>query len=245
MRCMSERQLHDEAMFLTLTFSDTHLPAGGSLDHRLFQLFMKRLRKHAKKKISFYMCGEYGPELGRPHFHACVFGFRFADCVRFKKVSTGVLYRSPTLEKLWPLGHSSIGDVTYESAAYVARYVCEKITGDSAVGWYQRVDPVTGEIHELVPEYNRMSLRPPIGANWMRLFWQDVGADGTMVYQGKEKKIPKYFERMMKSLAQFEDLEYRRELQARLCSSEATDERLAVAETVAKARLSLGKRGNL
>ena len=40
---------------------------------------MKRLRKRAGSDVRFYMCGEYGPENWRPHYHALLFGFDFAD----------------------------------------------------------------------------------------------------------------------------------------------------------------------
>ena len=79
------------------------------------------------------MCGEYGEDFSRPHYHALLFN---CFCPDRKKHSTGdsgsVIYTSEALTKLCPFGLSSIGDVTFESAAYVARYVMKKITGDAA-----------------------------------------------------------------------------------------------------------------
>ena len=83
-----------------------------------------------------------------------------------KEASGATLYRSDTLESLWTYGFSSIGDVTFESAAYVARYVMKKVTGDAAESHYTVVDPETGEITVRTPEFNKMSLRPGIGAGW-------------------------------------------------------------------------------
>ena len=72
-RCMHEAQLHERNSFVTLTYKGD-VPDEG-LRYRDFQLFMKRLRKYASgQQIRFYMCGEYGDEKGRPHFHACLFG---------------------------------------------------------------------------------------------------------------------------------------------------------------------------
>ena len=91
------------------------------MDYRHFQLFMKRLRKEfAPTNIRFYMCGEYGEDFSRPHFHACLFNCFFGDRKRIPGGASGSpLYRSDILERLWPFGYSSIGDVTFESAAYV------------------------------------------------------------------------------------------------------------------------------
>ena len=61
-----------------------------------------------------------------------------------KKHSTGdsgsVIYTSETLAKLWPFGFASIGDVTFESAAYCSRYIMKKVTGDLAESHYETVD---------------------------------------------------------------------------------------------------------
>jgi len=129
-RCMHEAQLHDRNCFITLTYDEAHVPAGFSLRYRDFQLFMKKLRKFAGHPVRFFMCGEYGGEHSRPHFHACLFGFDFPDKVQFKRVGGGaVIYRSSVLERLWLQGFSTIGAVTFESAAYVARYVMKKLDG--------------------------------------------------------------------------------------------------------------------
>jgi len=58
---------------------------------------MKRLRKHySGRTIRYYMCGEYGENMGRPHYHAVFFNLRFADQLYFK--SSGGF-------KLYPPGH--------------------------------------------------------------------------------------------------------------------------------------------
>jgi len=136
-RCVHESQLHKENCFITLTYAPEHLPQNSSLDYRDFQLFMKRLRKRfTGKSIRFYMCGEYGENFGRPHFHACIFGHNFDDLKLWKTQNDVPLFRSKTLEELWPFGHSSVGTVTFESAAYVARYIMKKVTGDAAAEHY-------------------------------------------------------------------------------------------------------------
>ena len=138
MRCLHEASLYDRNAFITLTYDDSHLPPGGSLSYPDFQRFMKRLRRRIGSKVRFYAGGEYG-EQGtiRPHFHACLFGYDFPDKVFFKRSASGdKLYTSKLLESLWPYGISSVGDVTFQSAAYIARYCVAKRTGDAAKSWY-------------------------------------------------------------------------------------------------------------
>lgn len=133
-RIMHECSLYESNLFLTLTYSDEHLPHRGVLVKRHFQLFMKRLRKHfANRLIRFYHCGEYGSLTQRPHYHAILFNVDFPDRVLHSKNGRGEsLYESATLAKLWPYGQATYGEVTFESAAYCARYCVKKVTGQLA-----------------------------------------------------------------------------------------------------------------
>ena len=117
-RMMHEAQLVDEKCFITLTYDDEHLPADGSLRKSDFQKFMKRLRKeYSDRRISYFMCGEYGEENHRPHYHAVLFGVDFEDVQVLRKRHRGKLGRtSAILGRLWGLGFSSVGSVTTESS---------------------------------------------------------------------------------------------------------------------------------
>lgn len=224
---MHEASLYERNCFLTLTYDDDHVPAGGSLQYRDFQLFMKRLRRaHPQVRIRFYMCGEYGEQLSRPHYHACLFNFDFADKVPL----TSQLDRSPELERLWPYGLSSIGEVTFESAAYVARYIVDKITGDQAVDHYQGLEP----------EFSRMSLKPGIGAIWLERFSSDVFPRGKVVTRGFESPAPRYYNQWFaaRDVDAYERLRFAREIDQRARAWDNTDDRLAVRKEVAIARLN-------
>ena len=199
MRCLHEASLYDRNAFITLTYDDSHLPPGGSLSYPDFQKFMKRLRRRIGSKVRFYAGGEYG-EQGtiRPHFHACLFGYDFPDKVFFKRSSSGdKLYTSKLLESLWPYGISSVGDVTFQSAAYIARYCVAKRTGDAAKSWYACDEFVDehGEVRNSVtPEFNRMSLKPGIGSRWLEKFKTDVYPRDYVVVNGVKVKPPKYYD---------------------------------------------------
>lgn len=220
-RCVHEASLWRYNCFVTLTFNDDALKDNPSqtLIKSDFQNFMKRLRKNHEgieytekedgklhKPIRYFHCGEYGSKLERPHHHACLFNFTFPDKTLWT-IRDGVkLYRSETLEKLWchdgkPLGYCTIGDVTFQSAAYVARYVTKKITGDKARAHYARVDKETGEMLPILPEYNTMSRRPGIGKKWFDQYYEDVFPKDFITYNGKKFRPPAYYDKIYDTIA--------------------------------------------
>ena len=137
-RIVHESQMHEQSYFLTLTYNNEFLPKTGSLQKADVQLFMKRLRKKFGKGIRYYYCGEYGEKFHRPHYHLIIFGCEFPDKILWKIERGNRLWISEDLNKLWKKGYCSIGMVTFESAAYVARYVTKKITGKQANQHYER-----------------------------------------------------------------------------------------------------------
>ncbi len=245
-RCMHEAQMHTQNCFITLTYDDAHLPSDRSLHYRDFQLFIKRLRKrYPGRRIRYYMAGEYGENFGRPHWHACIFGLDFDDKKLWKRTSANsLLYRSENLELLWPFGYSSIGEVTFESAAYVARYIMKKVTGKNAAEHYQEIDPDTGEITNRTPEFTKMSLKPGIGYEWYKQYTSDVYPHDYVVVRGKKVKPPKYYDKKYKidNPYEFDELLYIREKSAKLNYADNTPERLLVKEQVTKAKLQKLKR---
>ncbi len=185
MRCVHEASLYEENSFITLTYDDESLPAGGSLDKRAFPKFMKRLRKKfSSRRIRFYHAGEYGDRFGRPHYHALLFGFDFPDKYPYAMRAEFPVCRSDILESLWPFGHSEIGSVTFDSAAYVARYVMKKVTGVKAEEYYAGAQP----------EYSTMSRRPGIGKQWYDDFKSEVYSSDSVVISGKLVKPPRFYD---------------------------------------------------
>lgn len=247
-RCVHESQMHEFNSFITLTYDDKHLRLDRSLDYPDFQRFMKRLRFHFwYAPIRFFMAGEYGESFDRPHFHACIFGVMFSDRQYARDLPSGFrLYRSPTLEALWPFGFSSVADVTMESAAYVARYVCKKVTGPGGDAHYlsAHVDDCTGEVVCREPEFCRMSLKPGIGAPWFDKYKREVFPRDYVVVGGQKLRPPKYYDKLLALSPQdFPDateldIQYSRYLMAQSMGADGSPERLEVLEAVAKARLS-------
>lgn len=205
-RCTHEQQTcGDSSCFITLTYNDAHLPWGGSLEPSHFTKFMKRLRKkYPELSIRYFMCGEYGARLQRPHYHAILFGIDFSHDRYIWREQAGKerLYRSPTLETLWPFGYSSIGDCTWQSAAYVARYVLKKVNGDEAEDHYYRPDERTGELISTVPEYVRMSRgrgdTRGLGHEWFQRFYKDIYPEDFVVTAAGKTRPPRYYDELLR-----------------------------------------------
>ena len=245
-RCMHEASLYKDNCFITLTYDEEHLPEDYSLHYDDFQRFMKRLRKRFQgKTIRFYMAGEYGENFGRPHFHACIFNLDFEDKYLWQKTDSGSkIYRSKILEELWPFGYSSIGEVNFQSAAYVARYIMKKVTGDMAEQHYEEVNFTTGEIIQRKPEFNKMSLKPGIGYKWYEKYKDDVYPHDYVIVNGKKCKPPKFYDKKYADdyPYEFDQLQWDREKSAKAQAFDNTAERLLVKEEVLKAKLSRLKR---
>lgn len=184
-RIMLESQHHDCSSFITLTYSDVYCP--DKLSKRDIQLFMKRFRKAVDVPIRYFLCGEYGDHTERPHYHAIIFGFDFPDKELLQKSKSGyMIYRSSLLEKLWPFGISSIGELTSESAQYVAKYSLKrKMTGQDK------------------GEFVLMSRRPGIGAlSYTKDFW----FTDHIYLNGKTVKVPRYFNKLAEKYSHFEQV---------------------------------------
>lgn len=239
-RLLHEKQMHDFACFVTLTYDDAHLPADRSLSVRDFQLFMKRLRfALSPTKVRFYACGEYGDTTWRPHYHVLLFGVHFADAVRVQSSGEHQLFRSPTLDKAWGLGFVSFGSVTFQSAQYVAGYCIKKIGGEKAKDHYRRVDPKTGEVFDLRPEFALMS--KGIGRSWYEKWGSDVYPSDEVIQNGLVGKPPRYYDLRAKQdrPADFEKVRVKRIANAEKRWDDSSPKRLRVREIVATSKKSL------
>jgi len=238
-RCVHEAQMHEDNCFITLTYNNKNLPEDGSLDKTHFQKFMKRLRKNNKHKIRFFQCGEYGDQLTRPHYHACLFGHNFKDQKFFSEKNENKLYTSKQLDDTWAKGFATIGHMTFQSAAYTARYLIKKITGEAAHAHYENVNTQTGEITQLVSEYTTMSRRPGIGKTWYEKYKDDLYPRDECVIDGRIMKPPRYYAKMYQQ-EEPENYEHIKENRKRFFGKhqhDATWQRLADREKVKHAQI--------
>lgn len=188
LRLEHENYAHKTSCFLTLTLSDENLVWGyqvPTLYPKHVQLFWKRLRKALKIRISHYTVGEYGDKNGRPHYHAILFGYNFPDKTLYKRVNGYNLYTSKRLDKIWGLGQCIIGEVTFESIAYVTRYALKKCTGNTK-GVYKALG--------IEPEFSHMSRNPAIGKRWYEKYSSDLYPhDRATTLHGVKLSVPRYY----------------------------------------------------
>lgn len=211
-RCMLEAKQYEHNQYITLTYDEDHVtwkmganrdtgeiePVTTLIPDHLTK-FMKDLRRYYKHhfnhdNIRFYACGEYGSQTHRAHYHLIIFNLPINDKVFLKYNKTGEkLYTSETIQKIWKKGLISVGDVTWNSAAYVARYVMKKIKGNDSARTY--------ELLGIEPEFVRMSRKPGIA-------WQYFDENKDKIYEcdeiiitnkdglGEKVKPSKYYDRL-------------------------------------------------
>ncbi len=214
MRIVHEAHLHERNCFITLTYRDRdecnaeqtkngyYIPKDYSLNKKHFQKFIKRLRKHFPQKIKYFHCGEYGDDNKRPHYHACLFNCSFEDQEIYDNTQGRGLYSSPSLERLWRYGFSTVGELNFDTAAYTASYILKKITGAAARDEYLRSDEY-GVCHWVTPPYITMSLghKKPggIGAEFYEKYKTDFFPSDESPVPGKGiiKKVPRYYQNIL------------------------------------------------
>lgn len=235
-RIVHESKLSDENCFITLTYNDENLPAGGNLDKKKFTDFMKRLRFYfasvdKRKRVRFFQCGEYGTDYGRPHHHLALFGVDFSDKSFLRKTETGYrVYTSEKLGELWPYGFHEVGELTEESAGYVARYVTDKLTDNNNLK------------KKLVAEYVTMSRKPGIGFGWFKEFKSDVLPDDKVIIKGQKRgKAPNYYVNKVDNEAEKVSIKERRK-EYEKDRPDNSWARLKVREAVKEAQLRFLKR---
>lgn len=166
-RIQLEAMTHEASSFVTLTYSDDSLPRclgdEPTLAPEHVQLWLKRLRARVSpERFRFYLVGEYGDNTHRPHYHAILFGF--PTCSRGRTLRRGhslepcwsdCCDRCRLVGDTWSMGNVDLGQVTKDSAGYIAGYVMKKMT--------RYDDP---RLKGRNPEFCRMSLRPGIGADF-------------------------------------------------------------------------------
>lgn len=229
MRCVHEASLYDDNCFITLTYRSRvdcteeqlarglHVPDDWSLHRSHFVKFIKRLRKNSGQKIRYFMAGEYGRcckhgidvesvgcplcVVGRPHYHALLFGYVPGDLECYGQDREILRFTSDFVTETWGFGFVDIGQVTFASAAYVARYCLKKVRGLAAEDYYWQSE-LDGEIVPIEPEYCTMSRKPGIGARWFQKFHRDVFPSDEVPVPGVGvvRPVPRYYEELYEKM---------------------------------------------
>lgn len=207
-RIMLELSLHENSTFATLTYSDEKLPEDHSLKPHDVRDWLKRLRStyenETQKKIRYYLVGEYGDKTQRPHYHVILFGY--PNCLyglsQYSKQQTTCCPPCEEIKRSWGKGNIFLGQVTKASSQYVCGYVVKKMTA--------KTDP---RLNGRYPEFARMSLKPGIGADYMKKLLDIITSEHgvkilerlqdvpqSIMYDGKEYPLGKYLRKKLREL---------------------------------------------
>jgi hypothetical protein len=196
-RLLFESYSWPHSSFVTLTYDDDHLPSGGTLVKRDVQLYFKRLRKAlSDRKIRYYLCGEYGDETSRPHYHYIGYNLDSVDDYS-------------VIDSVWNKGSVVVGSVTYESCRYVASYVQKKVYGlDSQNEYGDRLPPFQLQSNGL-------------GLQYLLDYYDHY--NGNFTINGRVISFPKYYKDKLiseglvtKDELHIKDLKYAKEIEDKI-----------------------------
>lgn len=194
-RSMHEAKSHENNCVITLTYDNQNLPPNKSINPDHAVEFMKKLRAHEqyireqeymawhpKYAIKTYGCAEYGEKYGRPHYHIILFNYSFKDAKPYGQIPG--YYTSDILDRIWKKGQCQIMDLTFDSAAYVARYVMKKMTGKMAE-----------QYGEKLPEQSICLSQKGIGKEWYKKNKHKIYTNDIIHINGKQIKPVKYYDK--------------------------------------------------
>jgi len=167
-RCSLELQQHPTASFVTLTYSDRHVPP--TLSRGDLSRFMRYMRRSVGK-FRFFGCGEYGERRERPHYHAILFGTADREAA----------------ERAWGKGFVTMDIVTPARISYTAGYCAKKLGFNRPRG--EEIDYSTGEVYEFQPPFLQMSRRPGIAGDFRR-HWRSWRRSA--IWQGRPFPVPRF-----------------------------------------------------
>lgn len=197
--------------FVTLTYDQENLPVEDwvdtetgeifeqlpTLERKDAQRFIKSLkRSHNRflekkfgrskekpfKSIRYYLCGEYGSETNRPHYHVLLFN------VHQEYVNKGKLH------DVWNRGHVHIGTLNAKTIAYTTKYVMKKASNQSLS-------------NTVVPEFSLMSRNPGIGAGFEKsALWLKLSKKDTVRGPFGSQTLPRYYRDKIYSIKDKEEL---------------------------------------
>jgi len=170
MRILHEIDVWEKSIFVTLTYNDEYLPKFRSVNKIELQKFFKRLRKNLGRKIKYFLGAEYGELHTRPHYHCILFGVSRAEQLQ--------------IDQSWGLGYVHVGDVSHDSARYVASYTLKKLSGPQVAEYVRK---------GIKPEFSLMSRCPGIGYRYVESNKKFLNQNGFVIVKGNKAALPRYY----------------------------------------------------
>lgn len=170
--------------------------------------------------IMYYAAGEYGGATRRPHYHMILFGMPELDLKFYKRTDQGfLLYNCEWLDNIWKntedrnapcpfssapvaeglkedsLGYVVVGETSFETCAYVSRYVMKKQKGDTSSVY---------EEYNFEPEFSLSSRRPAIGREFFEKHYNELYSQDFVsvpTENGKKKLFnSKYYDNLLEQI---------------------------------------------
>lgn len=125
-RIAIELMRHDRMpLFITLTYDNEHLPLAESCNPTLcradvskFLKDYKRINSLSNEDFTYFGCGEFGDQFGRPHYHLLFFGDTDLYNLYFMDEESARTH----LMKCWKNGFVHVGLAGYDGIHYVTKY---------------------------------------------------------------------------------------------------------------------------
>lgn len=189
LRCCLEAREYTSNIYVTLTYEQV---GTGSLIKDDPERFIKNLRTYFSRKqgitgIRFFLCGEYGREKLRPHYHAILFNCPyFGDEKPYQVDKAGYpLFKSETLARLWGKGFCTVGKATDKAIKYVtATFVKSYFTKP-------RLPPVC------IDPFVSMSKHEGIGIQYFREHADEIMQNDYIELDGKIYSLPRFYNRLI------------------------------------------------
>lgn len=199
-RLLLEHLMHKDNRWITLTYAQEFLPleytdlktgqifyghisdrpySSATLNPRHIELFLMRLRKALfPRKFRYFLCGEYGDQNDRPHYHVCFFGLGSADVPLIKSCWTDPITGLP-------YGRAKDeGVLGPDSMQYTAGYTMKKMTSNKS-------DYQSEYLQNRYPEFMRGS--KGLGRDAVPKLAKALASESGLDYISKVEDIPRSF----------------------------------------------------
>lgn len=184
-RMECEAKYSKSVFFLSLTYSDDHLPFVSdcgvqtdimTLNKNHYSNFLKSLRKILPFPIRMFGVGEYGKESGRPHYHFIIFCPEFINREKFRSY----------VSKCWKFGFNTVKYANVQRFFYIAKYVTKDTVGHPSAQ----------------KPFQTCSQNPPIGYKFFRAnndLYHNLSVNYMVSPTFRKCSLPRSFENHIKS----------------------------------------------
>lgn len=188
--------------FVTFTQDEEHASWRSPVSPCDYRNIIRRLQRALPRATPGPMrqlgIGEYGSTTGRAHYHAGLFNLALPDITYYRSNDHGDrCYISDTLSAAYGRGKVELSPLDAGNALYLAGYMLRKISPEAVP---LLVDDATGEVLERHPPFMRCSMKPGIGAGFVKRFAPELLREGTAMRGGHEVAAPPYILRKLEEL---------------------------------------------